>query len=73
MSAINANLKDIRSMQEINEEERIEAENKVTIHKDTSMLSVLKSKNDRLNNIIVDKNKYACVAESVRRCRKVGN
>ena len=29
-------------------------------------------KNDRLNNILLIKNKYACVAERARRCRKVG-
>ena len=32
----------------------------------------LSLKNDRLNNILLIKNKYACVAESARRCRKVG-
>ena len=45
---MNANLKGIRSMQEMYEEDRIEAENNVTIYKDTFTLSDLKSGRKRI-------------------------
>ena len=48
VSAMNVNLKGIRSMQEMNEEERVDAENKVTIHKDTFTFSDLKSGRKRI-------------------------
>ena len=48
VSAMNANLKGIRSMQEMNEEERIEAEKNVTIHKDTFTFNDLKSGRKRI-------------------------
>ena len=32
----------------------------------------LSLKNDKLNNILLIKNKHACVAQSARRCRKFG-